>query len=231
MLANEYIFLIYTSVISVSIFGSLLFGVAGLTALMSLFAVLINLFVTKHITLFGITATAADPLAIGIPLTLNMLQEYCGQQPSKQAIWISFYIAFVYVTISMLHIWYTPSSVDASHQHFYALLIAMPRIVGASFATFLVTQFSDWYLYRTFRKWTSRRFALIANYSSTAISQAIDTLLFSFLGLYGIMHNLGEIILVSYTIKMITLACTAPFIVMTRNLYYHLPQHWKVHKG
>lgn len=231
MIANEYIFLIYTGVISTSIFGAIMFGTAGLTALMSLFAVLINLLVTKHITLFGLTATAADPLAIGIPLTLNILQEYYGERPSKRAIWISFYIAFVYVTIAMLHIWYAPSPVDVSHHHFYALLVAMPRIVGASFITFLITQFSDWHLYRIFRTWIPQRYALIANYSSTAISQAVDTILFGILGLYGIMHNLHEIILVSYAIKMITLVSTTPFIITTRIIYRHIPQAWKAHKG
>lgn len=61
MLANEYIFVLYCGVISCSIFGALLFGAAGLTALMSLLSVLINILVTKHITLLGFTATAADP--------------------------------------------------------------------------------------------------------------------------------------------------------------------------
>ena len=227
MLANEYIFVLYCAVISCSIFGALLFGAAGLTALMSLFGVLINILVTKHITLFGFTATAADPLAVGIPLALNTLQEYYGAQASKNAIWASFYMAFIYVAIVMLHLWYTPSSIDTSHYHFYVLLAPMPRLIAASFTTFLVAQFSDWHLYRALRSIMPETHALTASYLSTSISQGIDTLLFSFLGLYGIMHNLGEIILVSYCVKLATLAGTSPFSIATRTLYQYIPAHWR----
>ena len=227
---NEIILLIYSGVISISIFGALLLGKEALVALMAACGILLNLFVTKHITLFGFTATAADPLVIAIPLTLNLLQEYHGSQISKRAIWISFYLAFIYMLVSSLHLAYEPSPMDEHQPYFMQLLTPMPRIVIASFTTFLITQFTDWYLYRLFRSYVTGYYGLIANYGSTIVSQAIDTIVFAFLGLYGIMYNLPQIILVSYSIKLATLFCTTPFTVATRYLYVRMYHNQQAHE-
>jgi len=229
MVPNEVIFLIYCSCIGLSIFGALLYGTAALTALMSLFLVFVNVFVTKHVSLLGFTATAADPIAIGIPLTLNVLQEHCGPNISKRAIWISFYCALIFMLLSTLHLWYAPAAADTSHEHFQALFAPMPRILAASFATFLITQYTDWHLYYAIRRFCTQRFAFLATLGSTTISQAVDTVTFTMLGLYGIMHNLLEIMLVSYVIKLMTLGVLTPFTICTHSLYgrirpYLIPQ-------
>jgi len=228
MIANEYIFALYCACISCSIFGALFLQSAGLIALMSMFLVAINIFVTKSITIFDFTATAADSLAVGIPLTLNVIQEHYGAQTSRRAIWISFYTAAIFVCISVLHLWYTPSPVDASQAHFYALLAPVPRIIAASFTTFVIAQYIDRYLYQTLRPYLTYRSAFIANYGASSISQAVDTLLFGFLGLYGIMENLLSIMLVSYTVKLATLALTAPFTLIAREIYRRFARTYSI---
>ena len=51
---------------------------------------------------------------------------------------------------------------------------------------------------------------------SITVSQAFDTVLFSFLGLYGIIENLGQIMIVSFTIKMVTMLLLTPMLVLVK---------------
>jgi uncharacterized integral membrane protein (TIGR00697 family) len=48
------------------------------------------------------------------------------------------------------------------------------------------------------------------------ISQAIDTVFFSFLGLYGIVSNISDIILASYLIKILAILLATPFVAFAR---------------
>ena len=41
------------------------------------------------------------------------------------------------------------------------------------------------------------------------ISQALDTILFSFLGLYGVVQELGSVIVVSYLVKCAVILLTS----------------------
>lgn len=92
----------------------------------------------------------------------------------------------------------------------------MPRLILASFVTFLVAQYSEYFLYSAFSTALKNRFFLLRNYLSVSLSQGLDTLLFALLGLSGMVENLGQIILVSYVIKMITLLSIAPFLALAR---------------
>jgi len=222
---NEIIFCIYCSIVGCSIFGALLLGQSGLIALMSLFFVCVNLFVTKHITIFGVTATAADPLSVGIPLAMNVLQEHHPAYASKRAIWVSFYMTLVYVMLAMLHVWYTPADVDTHHYHFSVLLSPMPRVLAASLTAYLISQFSDRHIYYVVRRRCTTTYAFIATLISTTISQAIDTVTFTMLGLYGIMHNLREIMLVSYILKLATVVCIVPFTIVINWAYRSIDMH------
>ncbi len=89
---NELIFLGYILAVSSAALLALRFGKEGLIGLICVQAVLVNLFVTKQISLFGFTATASDAMAVGITLTLNILQEYFQKATALKAIWISFFV-------------------------------------------------------------------------------------------------------------------------------------------
>jgi uncharacterized integral membrane protein (TIGR00697 family) len=181
-----------------------------------------NLFVTKQIVLFGFCATASDALGVGATLCLNLLQEYYGKQAARTAIWVSFACALFYVAITALHLAYVPSTEDATQTHFMALFSPMPRIIGASLISYLITQMTDFYLFGYLRTCWSTKFIVLRNTTSVAITQLIDTLLFSFLGLYGMIENIGSIIIVSYAIKLLIIALSVPFLSLAQHI---APQH------
>lgn len=59
---------------------------------------------------------------------------------------------------------------------------------------------------------------ILRNYISVSITQFIDTILFAFLGLYGLVANIWQVIIVSYLIKLITLFFATPFLVLSKKI-------------
>ncbi len=219
---NETIFLAYIFVVSSSELIALRLGKEALISLICVQAVLVNLFVTKEIILFGLTATASDALAVGITLALNLVQEFFGPVQALRAIWISFFSTIFYGIIAVLHLAYLPSSSDVTHVAFELLLVPMPRIIVASLVVYLLVQHIDVRLYAYFFKKFNHRHFVLRNYTSTAITQFLDTLLFSLLGLFGInesfssLSTIAQIIVFSYIIKLIVIALAAPFLSLSK---------------
>lgn len=214
---NELIFIAHTIAIGTSILVALKLGKSALITLMSMLCVLANLFVIKQITLCTLFATSADALIIGISLCLNMLQEYYGKAAARQAIIISFVMAVIATILSQFQLWYCPAIHDTAHAHFIPLLQLMPRIIIASLTTYAIVQTLEYYLYGFLQKKMPDH--LVArNYLSIATTQGIDTVLFSFLGLYGIVENIGHIIIISYSIKIAALVVSSPFLWLSKKI-------------
>lgn len=222
---NEFIFVGYVITVSGASLIALSLGKEALTALICLQAVLVNFFVTKQITLFGLTATASDALAVGTTLALNLLQEYYHKTAARKAIWLSFFCSLFYTLISLFHLGYTPATTDTSAEAFDILLAPMPRIVIASLTVYLSVQYIDSALYGYLRAKLQDQHFILRNYGSLAVSQFIDTVLFSFLGLYGINESFSnlktiiDIILISYIIKLLVIGIAVPFVRATKTLF------------
>jgi uncharacterized integral membrane protein (TIGR00697 family) len=216
---NELIFLVHTMTIAVFALVSLALGRYALIAFVCIQCILANLFVVKQITLFGLTATCSDAFTVGATIGLNMLQEYFGKDIARKTIWINFFLLIFYAIVSQLHLLYTPHTADIMQQHFIPLLQFMPRIVIASFSVYLITQMADYYLYGILKKMFHDKYLIFRNYASIAVCQLLDTVLFSFLGLYGIIDNIGEVIIISYLIKLTSIIVATPFVGFSRRIY------------
>ena len=216
---NELFFIIHTMIIAGFALGSLALGSSALVAFVCLSCVLANLFVIKQITLFGLTATSADAFTVGATIGLNLLQEYFGKEIAKRTIWINFFLLIFYAIVSQLHLIYIPHPADITQQYFLPLLQCMPRIVIASFSVYLFTQMTDYYLYGILKKMFHDKYIVFRNYASIAFCQLLDTVLFSFFGLYGIIDNIGEVIVISYLIKLASIIIATPFVGLSRRIY------------
>ena len=215
---NELIFIFHAAFMSCSALAALWFGQAALVAFITLQCVLANLFVIKQITLFGLTATTADAFTIGSVLGLNLLQEYYGRPSVRKAIWVSFTLMVFYAIASQIQLIYLPNAFDTTQAHFVPILSLMPRIVGASFTVYLLVAHIDAWLFAHLQRWFSGTRLAIRTFVSMAVCQLIDTILFSFLGLYGIVDNIWQIILISYTIKIATAVVAMPFVGIAKKL-------------
>lgn len=215
---NELIFLAHIIFIGITCLVTLKMGAEALVAFLCVQPIIANLFVLKQITLFGFTATAADVYIVGSVITLNLIQEYFGKALARKAIWISFGMLVFYTIATQFQIWYQPSPVDIMHEYFYNLLQFMPRITIASMITYLVVQHIDSFTYGFFNKLFAGKHLLLRNYATITISQLLDTLLFSFLGLYGILADLPQVMLVSFVIKIGVMLTSSPFILLTKKI-------------
>lgn len=199
---NESIFFTHIAVLIAFTYFALRKGKEALLALCGLQWILANLFVTKSITLFGLEVTPTDAFMISSLLGSNLLQEYFGKEEAKKVIPLSFLLLSFFTIMSLFQIYYRPSAHDVMHGTFTKVLETTPRIILSSIFSFLVTQRIDIELFGRLRKKFSLRLAMLL---SLSVTQALDTLLFSILALYGSVPSLVSIMAFSYCIKMITL--------------------------
>jgi uncharacterized integral membrane protein (TIGR00697 family) len=209
---NNLIFIIHAFSISLLTLVASRLGNQFIISTLTIFGILANLFVLKQIDLFGLQVTSSDVFIVGISLGLNLLQEKYDKQTAQNAVWVSFFGLMTYTILSQFQIWYTPNSLDCTNQHFVSLLAFAPRLTIASLFSYLISQTIDVHLYAYFTK-LNIKINLIKNYSSIAVSQLADTIIFSLIGLSGLNYNLLHIIGFSYIIKL--LAITVSVISIT----------------
>jgi uncharacterized integral membrane protein (TIGR00697 family) len=216
MVHNECIFLVQSCIMGCAALVSLRLGKDALIAFISVSCILANLFVVKQITLCGFTATASDAYSIGAVLGLNLLQEYYDRSSAQKAILISFLLLIFYGICSQIQLAYTPCIDRTIHHHYVTILSHMPRIIIASLGVYIVVQYYDAWLYAKLKKKLAGRYLVIRNIITIGLCQLLDTVLFSYLALYGIVDNIDNIIIVSYSIKIAAIILSTPFIKISR---------------
>ncbi len=215
---NEITFLLHTFIIAASCLVAFRLGKEALVGFICIQGILANLFVTKQMTLFGMDVTCSDVFIVGCLFGLNILQEFFGKEIVKKVIAANFFVVIFYLFMSQMHLWYLPNTFDSMHQHFTAILGLMPRITIASVIVFLFVQILDSKLYATLKTVTQGRYSTLRNMISLSFSQFIDTTLFAFAALYGVVGSVWHIIFVSFAIKVIAIMCTAPFMKLAKRI-------------
>lgn len=213
---NELYFLSQIIIVLLFSFGALRLGQGALITAVTVQALIANLFVLKQMTFLGFEVTCSDAFAVGSILSLNLLREYFGKAQATKAISICFFFMIFFVAVSQVQLLFVPSPHDTAQFAYAKLLTPAPRLLLASLAVFFVVQHFD---VRCFG-WISRvlprsPFPLRSSLSLT-ISQLLDTILFSFLGLYGIVNSVTDIILVSFFLKVCVIFTLGPLMGLMR---------------
>lgn len=209
---NEIIFLLQILAIVLFAQGALKLGKSALTAWVAVQAMIANLFVLKQVTLFGFDVTASDAFAIGSLLGLNFLQEYFSQEDAKKATWICFFFMFFFAVVSQLHLHYIPNQYDTTQHSFVEILSPAPRLLFASMTVFFLVQQIDIRFFSFLKQRCASLSFPIRAAIALVVSQFLDTFLFSFLGLYGIVVSVFDIIIVSFAIKLMVIFCITPLL-------------------
>jgi len=217
-MANELLLVLHGLLLGCVVLGALRIGEEALVALICLLAVLANLFVMKQVTLWGLEASATDAYIIGAIFGLQLIQEYYGRPAARKAIAVSFFLLMLYALLTFIHLRYLPSVFDRAQPHYYAILVHMPRIALASLTAFLASQVLDYYLYDMLKRLFGGKYLVVRSLMTLVVVQFFDTVLFSFLGLYGILLHIENIILVSFSIKLVVIALTAPFTALSKKV-------------
>jgi uncharacterized integral membrane protein (TIGR00697 family) len=199
---NECIFFLHLLIASCFLWPACRLGKEALICWTCIQPILANLFVLKQITLFGFTVTCSDVYAVSCALGLNLLQEYYGKDAAKKSVFISFVMLLFFVVMAAMHLLYTQSPSDYTHAAYSTILSSTPRLVAASVVTFLIVQWFDVQFFGFLKEKFLKLSLFARNSISLTISQCIDTLLFTFLGLWGLVSDLFDVFLLSFIIKL-----------------------------
>lgn len=215
---NFFLLLTQIALLCSLILLTLKLGKEAMYSFLPLLAICMNLFVVKQITLFGLHITCSEGLAVGYLLGFNLMQEFFGKEAAKKSIVLTFFSSSAFILLSQLHLFFIPSTFDSSQVHFAALFPFLPRLLIASLISFLLTQLFDLTFFNYLkRKWKNKY--LTSRISlSLILSQAIDTLLFSFLALYGVVEALFHVMLFSFLIKVSVIFFSTPFIRFAKRI-------------
>lgn len=194
---NEVIFLLHCSTLLTLLFIALRFGKETLTCYLAGCWLLANFFVTKQILFFGFEVTASDAYAVGGMVGANVLQQFYGRSAALQAIWISMGLLLFAAIGSAIHLAYIPSPHDTIHTSFQNVLGSTPRLVITSFATFFISSRFEVQLFGLLKKLPFSQRSLI----TSTLAVFVDTILFSYIGLFGLVSSLFDICFVSFCVK------------------------------
>lgn len=215
---NEAIFLLHLLAVTGATLFAFRRGKETLIAWVGLQAVLANFFVLKQISLFGYTITCSDSFAIGTIFGINLLREYAGAETANRALTTSFILMGLFIVMSQIHLLYTPSPLDFSQAAYHTLLAPSPRLLFASLFTFALVQKGEVLLFTAIKNRFPRVPFALRNMTSTTLSQMVDTALFSFLGLYGIVSCLTSVMIMSFVTKMLIISLTGPLLAFAKQL-------------
>jgi queuosine precursor transporter len=224
LLTNELLFIIHVATVSC---GALFFARLGKSALITYISLLFlaaNIFVIKQIDLFNFCVTSTDAFIVGISFSCNLLQEFWDKKIARQAIWISLASCVTYMIIAKIIVAYQPAACDSTQVHFEQITENSIRIILASLVAYLITQTVDIYLYGQIKQLTHAKYFVARNYVALAVSQFVDTILFSFLGLYGIVANISDILILSFAVKLLAIALMTPFLMGARKVLKYSKQ-------
>ncbi len=213
---NEFIFLAQSLLVAFFALGAIFFGLGGLTSLVTLCALLSNVFVRKQTTLFGLDVVTCDALAIGSDLAIHLIYEYYGKKEAQRAISLCLYLTLFFLVMAQLFLWYQPNIYDVTQAEYVAVLAPLPWIMGTSCLVALVTKILNLSLYHMFSTWWPNRRFFTKTILALTISQLFDTIAFTLIALSGTVHSVVQIIVFCYTIKCIVIFSGIPLVTFCR---------------
>lgn len=199
-------------------------GKIWVIGMIAAYAILMNIFVTKGMYLFGLAATGGNVLYASIFLGTDLLAEHYGKKTATRAIRIGFLASIFFLIMSQFILWFEPADFDFAQGAFETIFTLTPRIVIGSLIAYLISQHLDVWLFHKIKKKTQGKHLWLRNNGSTWISQAVDSIIFTLIAFLGVFPSIWQIILFTYIIKIIVAAIDTPFIYLSKQF---LPKELK----
>jgi uncharacterized integral membrane protein (TIGR00697 family) len=222
-MSNELIFIITVIIYLGSVLLLYkLFGKNGLFAFAIFGTILGNIAVCKCVDLFGLSTTAGNVLYASTFLVTDILSEKYGKKDAKRAVQYSFSIMLLWLLGTQLILQFTPNANDYINDSLKVVFGLVPRITIASLIGFICSQNIDVFLYHFIWKKTgdNKSKLWLRNNGSTLISQAIDTVIFTFLAFWGTYPTnvFFSILITTYLFKALVAVIDTPFIYIARKI-------------
>lgn len=219
-------FVLLDFVISLIIFR--LFKKEGLFIIIAINIILCNIQVIKFIKMFGITTTLGNLLYGGIFWATDMLSEIYGKKEAKKGVFIGLVTLFTMTIIMYVAVLFKPAPVDTMHPHIKAIFTFLPRIALASLVAYLASQLHDVWGFHFLKKKTKGKHLWLRNNVSTLTSQAIDTVVFTFIAFYGVVPvtDFVQILITTYVFKLIVAVFDTPFLYLGSSIAVKMGEYF-----
>ena len=219
MFMNEILFASHILIIVLFLLIALRLGKNHLLGLVALLAILANLFVIKQIDLFTKVVTSTDAYIVGAVLGQNLLQEYFGKKTSLKAIKITFFSMIFFLIMAKVHLLYIPSIFDNTQTAFQNILTHSPRIIISSITVFFIATRFDILFFGFLKKIFKDKHLVFRMTISSILTQLLDTILFTYLALFGSAKSILDIIVFSFIIKSLVIFIAAPFMKFSKTVF------------
>jgi len=203
-----------------------LFGRDGLLGCIVLAILLANIQGPKLTIIFGLQTSLGVIFYSGIFFATDLLSEKYGRAEASKAVLIGFAVSVIVVLMMSLALMFQPSDQPNTaefsmriHESFQAILNFTPRFVFGSLLAYLISQSLDVWLFHKIKERTQGRWLWLRNNGSTMLSQAVDTLIYSFVVWWGVvdLETALQLGMVKYGFKLAIAAIDTPFIYWARN--------------
>ncbi|MCK5588984.1 MAG: queuosine precursor transporter, partial [Candidatus Pacebacteria bacterium] len=181
---NEILFITFAFFCLSLVLVAFRMGKLYLFLLISVFTILMNIFVLKQFELFGLLITGGNILYGSLFLITDLLSEHYGKKEAFRAVIIGFLTSAFFVVALQFLLAFVPSVDDFAQDSLNTLFSIAPRILIGSMLAYLIAQSVDIILYDKIKSIkSSKNYLWLRNNGSTLISQAIDTFIFTLVGL------------------------------------------------
>jgi len=196
------------------------FGKSGLYVLIVASVITANIQVVKTVQLFGLVATLGNVLYGSIFFTTDILSEVYGKKAARRGVWLGF-IGMTLMTIWMqIGLKFIPDASDFAQGSMATIFGLMPRVAAGSMVAYLLSQHHDIFAFHFWKDKTKGRFLWLRNCASTMVSQAIDSVIFCAIALWGLFdtNTWLQILATTYFLKWFVAVIDTPFIYLAKRL-------------
>lgn len=192
------------------------------------FTLMMNLFVLKEFQLFGLWVTGGNALYGALFLITDVLGENHGKKAAYKAVVIGFMTSLFFVIASQVLINFVNLDPAYATEHYSEHFSLLPRVLLGSLLAYGIAQSLDVWLFGHFKAKTGGKLLWLRNNASTLISQAIDSVIFTAVGLTTFsflpaslegfigLDIFWEVVLATYIIKVIFAMIDTPFVYLSK---------------
>ena len=203
-----------------------LFGKEGLLGCIVLSILLANLQGPKLTIILGFQTTLGVIFYSSIFFATDLMSEQYGRAEAGKAVLIGFGVSCIIVLMLSVALLFEPSTRPETAEFsqriqtsFENILDFTPRFVFGSLLAYLLSQSLDVWLFHRIRHATKGRYLWLRNNLSSMISQAADTLTYSFVVWWGVvdLQTALQLGTVKYGFKIAIALFDTPFIYWARS--------------
>lgn len=147
----------------------------------------------------------------------DILTEVYGYQRARLVIWLGFICNLIFVVFAWLGQILPAAPFWKGQEAYETILGYTPRLLAASFAGYLVGEFTNSYILAKVKIWTRGRWLWVRTISSTVVGEGLDTLIFITLAFIGTPSFMWVIIIYHWWTKVGIEVIATPFTYMAVN--------------